>query len=229
MTYQELQEYVRERLGIASDDTSRVTLIQRIINAEYVSAAVRSEATLQTVTLTLTNATPTVNMAAGTEKVKGVLRGNPQGRLTPVSTSRFTQLAGTYSGADAPSAPSYYVVLLSGAVLQLRVWPTPTVTDSGCTAFVVVKPTALSANGDVPSSVPEEFQHSVIGERAVQRVALAEQEVALAGTAGALADEGFLALSQHVRDRNGELDAMLSAVGDLGVPTPVLLGQAGVR
>lgn len=226
MTYQELQEYVRERLGIPTGDSSRVTLVQRTINAEYMAAAVRSEATLQSQALTLTNNVATVNMSAGVEKVKAILRGSPAGRLTPVSVSRFTFLAGTYTAAsEKPAAPAYYVVLLSGAVVQVRVWPTPTVTDSGATAFVVVKPTALSVNGDVPSSVPEEFHHSVIGERAVQRVALAEQEIALAGTAGALADEGFLALAQHVRDRNGELDSVIESAGDVGLTPAQMMGQ----
>ena len=226
MTYQELQDYVRERLGIASTDSSRVTLIQRTINAEYLNACVRAEATLASQTVTLTNGNPVVNLGADVHKVKGILRSNPGGRLTPVSTSQYTFLAGMFTGGDVPSAPSYYMVLQGSGVLSVRVWPTPSVTDSGCVAFVVAKPTALSASGDVPSALPEAYHHAVIGERAVQRVALAEQDVALAGTAGQLADEAFAALTQHVRDRNGELDGAMTVFGDQGLPVPMVLGQA---
>lgn len=225
MTYQELQEYVRERLGIAASDTSRETLIQRMLNADYSAVAVRSEATLRGQTFTLTNATPTVTMAADVAKVKAVVTGAGL-RLTPVTVSRMTFLMSEYTGSDAPATPSYYMVLAPATGVQIRVWPTPVVTDAAATAFVVVRPPAMSASGDVPSAIPEEYHHAVIGERVVQRVALAEQETALAATAGALADEAFLALSIQVRDRNGELDSAIRATGDVGQPAPVMLGQA---
>lgn len=225
MTYQELQEYVRERLGIAASDTSRETLIRRMLNADYSAAAVRSEATLRGQTFTLTNATPTVTMAADVAKVKAVVTGAGL-RLTPVTVSRMTFLMSEYTGSEAPATPSYYMVLAPAAGVQIRVWPTPVVTDAAATAFVVVRPPAMSASGDVPSGIPEEYHHAVIGERVVQRVALAEQETALAATAGALADEAFLALSIQVRDRNGELDSAIRASGDVGQPAPVMLGQA---
>lgn len=219
-----MQEYVKERLGIGASDSSRSTLIGRTINAEYLAAAVRSEATLQAAAFTLTNGQPDVYMGADVAKVKGIIGGDA-GRLTPVTVSRFTFLVANYND-DAPLGPMYYMVLQPGAVLQVRVWPTPTVTDATGTAFLVTRPAVLAAGADVPLSIPAEFHHAVIGERAVQRIALAEQETALAGTAGALADEAFLALVQHVRDRNGELDAAVRVTGDVGQPTGVVLGQA---
>ncbi len=224
MTYQELQEYVRERLGIDSGDTSRSTLIQRVLNSEYTQACLKSEATLATTAVSFTSGTATVSLGASVEKVKAIFTAT--GRLIPVSASRFAFLAGTYlSAADRPSAPAYYIVTLSGAVLQIRMWPTPTVTDATPLAFTVSKPTALSANGDIPSAIPDAWHHSVIGERTVMNLALADGEVALAEEARALADQGLGELVQHIRDRHGELEAMIYADADVGVPLPARLGQ----
>jgi hypothetical protein len=227
VTYLELQEYVRERLGITSGDTSRNTQIQRVLNSEYQLACMESEATLGTAAVTFTNAVATVTLGVTVQKVKAIFTSS--GRLQPISPSRYAFYAGTFTGADLPARPKYYIVIDGVTALVVRLWPVPGATDTTPIAFVVTKPTALSANGDIPSSIPEAFHHDVIAERAVEKLALAEEAIDLAREAKTIHSVGMAALMQHVRARHGELDATVEAWSDLGAPMPDVLGQGVQR
>lgn len=225
MTFLEIKDYVRERLGIPTTDSSRNTQITRLVNDEYSRMCFESEATLGTAAVTFTNAVPTVTLGATVVKVKSIYTAT--GRLEPITTSRFAFYAGTFTGANAPGAPRYYLVLDGTSALVIRLWPTPTVTDATALAFVVVKPTALAGDATVPTSIPDGW-HVTLGERVVEQVALMEENTELAREARGNIDRGMATLLQHIRERSGELDAMLDVGADLGVPMPTILGQ-GVR
>ncbi len=224
MTYTELQDYVRERLGIPTSDTSRVTQIQRLLNAHYFQTASEAETTLSTTTLTFTIAVATVALGASVEKVKAIVTAT--GRLEPVSPARFAFYAGSFFTTDLPAAPRYYIVTRGATSLVLRLWPTPTATDATPIAFVLTRPTAMAAAGDSPSDVPEAWHH-LIAERVVRDIALAEEQVDLAREALLNVQEWMGSLVQHIRERDGELLGAIDATADLGLGMAALLGQEG--
>lgn len=226
MTYLELRSYVRERLGIPTSDTSRVGQINLLLNSEYSKTCYETEATLATAAVTFTNAVPTVALGATVAKVKSIFTAS--GFLEPLAPARFAFYAGTYTGTDAPTAPRYYLVMDGAAALVIRLWPTPTVTDATPLAFVVVRPGALTADGDVPTSVPDGW-HVTLGERVTEQVALMEDNPELAREARGNVDRGMATLLQHVRDRHGELLGTFEAGADVGAPMPVILGQGPRR
>lgn len=226
MTFLELKDYVRERLGIPTSDTSRNTQITRLINDEYSRMCFESEATLGTAAVTFTNAVATVTLGVTVVKVKSIFTAT--GFLEPITPARFAFYAGSFTGANAPTAPRYYLVLDGTTALVIRLWPTPTATDATPLAFVVVKPTALAADANVPTSIPDGW-HVTLGERVTEQVALMEDKTELAREARGNIDRGMATLLQHVRDRNGELLGTFEAGADVGAPMPQVLGQGARR
>lgn len=221
---------MRERLGIDSSDSSRITHIDAVINSEYNLACIATESTLSINTVTLTNADATIaDLPTAAEKIKAIVSPTT-GPLEPVSPAQWAFYVGHYTAtADKPSGPKYYIVTHNGTRLEAEVWPTPTATDAAVTAITVDNPTALSADGDVPSEIPAAYHLTLIGERAVARVALADQEIALAREAQRNSDGAFGLAFAIIRERQGQLQGDLTPDGNAGWPLPVLLGQADTR
>lgn len=181
MTFLELQTYVLDRLSISSGDSGKVTQIKSILNGERYRVAARYRLLTTTATLDFTAATETVSLPSDVTEVLSIRRGSVL--MQPVTEDAYGEMVAV--GASTGDGPLYYARSGTGVI---RVYGVPSETvAAAATLHYVKRPTALSGDSDTPAELPAEY-HELLAERAVQVIALSEEEPGLAAGAGALAD-----------------------------------------
>lgn len=170
MTFLEIRTYVLDRLGIVATDTPRVTQINGVVNSEYERLAAITKATLTVAAVTFTVASQAVTLPT-VLSIEG-LRGSNNNILKPIPIREMLRYEATYLTTDLPSQPAFYALLSPAAA---RIWPAQlTTNDTTAQLAYVAVPTPLTADGNVPSALPT-WMHNLIGEAAVYRMAMTEE------------------------------------------------------
>jgi hypothetical protein len=141
-------------------DTNDTVTAKANVNHAYRDLVRRSRAKVTTITKTLTAGTPTYSIATDwsladflamdmlSYAVSGTTQSYP---LQPTSMEEIRQLRSTLATG---SIRMYAIKDLD----SVEFYPAPQTTGDVVTIDYVAAPTALSADSDIPSSIPEEFQ-----------------------------------------------------------------------
>jgi len=194
MTYLELRTYVLDRLTISTDDTGRTTQINTAIQQARYRLSAEFRLKKATATIDFTADTETITLPAGVVEILSMYTDDYI--LQPITEQELAEVS-----ADAAGEPQVYVV--DGSSTTVRVRPTPSTTQVGAvTIYYVSRPTALSADGDIPSEMPDEF-HDLIAEEAIARIAMSEEDADLSRGAAALAAGLRAELRAYMNRRKG--------------------------
>jgi|GEM_PF-4374860 len=181
MTYAELRTYVRDRLTISTGDTAKTTQINTAIQQARYRLSAEFRLTKTKATLNFTADTETVTLPSDVVEILSITSGNYI--VQPISEQEWAEVAGSV----VAGGPQVYVV--DGSSTTIRISPVPADTETAAaTIYYVARPTALSADADVPTELPAEF-HDLIAEMAVYRIAQSEEDFDLARGAAVVADE----------------------------------------
>ena len=192
-----MQSLVATRLGVADPPWERVLDIRQVLNREYDQVVAEQRLSTSTASLTHTSGSASVTLPAGVNMVLGI--ETPGGPLKVIEPAKFAGYVTRYTGANAPAAPMYYVFLTPTSI---KVWPTPASTASDWTLYYVPVTTDMSADSDTPSLVPTAF-HTLLVERAVQWMAMADGDMATADRSGQRVKEQTAELAAWVMARQG--------------------------
>lgn len=175
MTLDDFRTYVRQRLTISTAETATTTQIDTAVNQARYRLNAKYALLVGTALLDFTADTETVTLP--TDLVEALSIHTADYVLRPINPQEWAEVA----GLDVQAGPQVYVV--DGAGGTMRVAPVPATTATGAATLRYVKrPTALSAGTDAPAELPAEF-HDLIGEHAVYRIALNEEDLDLARAA----------------------------------------------
>ena len=179
MIRSEIRDYVLDRLSIPSSDTTKVTQINNLIGYHYLRLCQKYK--LNRTSTTITASAATVTLPTGTTRILSVANENtPLRNVTEDTYLRYLQDGTTF----ADDLPAVYV---REGMTQIRIYPVPT-SSVTLTILHEARPTALSADGDTPTLIPQEY-HMLLGELTIAQVALSEEEPGLAAGAKQMALE----------------------------------------
>ena len=202
MTFAEIKTAILARLEIQAGDTAKVTQVGQTVNQDYKRLAIEERLQTAEAEIGFTADTPLVSCPATCGRVEQ-LRYNSTGVvLSPATAHEIAQARAIYElNGQVLNGPTRYY--WDGAN-QLRLDYVPETTDAnpGLWMIYVVRPADLSADGDEPDLLPAEY-HDILVEMGVYRWGLAEEELALAQAAQAVAAELRVGLRDTIRQRSG--------------------------
>ena len=176
-----MQTYVLHRLSVSTADTGFVTQTKTLINQERFRLSAKYRLLVDTDDLAFVANQETIVLPTDLVEILSIRRGDVT--LQPTTVERIAQLVG--EDAAISDGPFFYA---RDGVANIRVYPVPDAsTATGAVVYYVKRPTALSADGDVPAEFPAEF-HDILPERAIAHVALSEEEPGLSQAAAVRAD-----------------------------------------
>lgn len=199
MTLDELRNYVRDRLSIAASDSTKQTQIDNILNTEYRRLCAEERLNIERTTMGLVADSQLADLPNDWQETIAIRFG--ANVLQPINLQRFAELdAASENGTETSDGPSMYY---QESPERIRVWPTPTETNStALTIWYVARPTAMSSGSDTPSAIPVEY-HDLLAEMAVTRIALNEEAFDLANSALSIVSELRGRMQGQMRKRQG--------------------------
>ena len=197
-------------------DTSDTTTAKAHVNDAYREIVREAKATVTTATKTLTSGTATYSIPTDFTindllSLEGLIY-TPGGQTTgyPVSVTSLANLL-----AIRQSLTTGFVMLYCLRDLNtLELYPAPQTSTDTLTLYYVQAPTALSADGDVPSAIPSEWQN-LIALTAAARMADEEDSIQLTAVFTQRYQTMLSAFRQFIRDRQGRQPRMTT----IGYPT----------
>ncbi len=173
MLFSDLQTYCLDRLNLATSDTGRVTQIKLILNQVYLQLC--AEEALQTgfSTITVSANTSSAALPDGTTGILSLRNG-----IQVMSPIILQDMAGFVAASAAGSGPGTMVSPLFYSMtsqLVIQVWPTPSV-DTTLSALLIQEPAPLVNASDEPSAIADAWQ-DLLGELAIQRIAVSEEDL----------------------------------------------------
>lgn len=199
MTYAQLRTYILDRLTIATADTGRVAQVNNAINQARYRLNAEFGLKKATDTIDVTADTETATLPSDVVRILSLYSGS--WLLQPITEQEFGELSNTVVSGVGAGGPQVYTVDGSSTTIRLRPIPSATAADY-LTVHYIQRPTALSADGDIPSELPAEF-HDLIAEEAIYRIAQNEEDQELARGAGAVAGDLRLMLRAYMNLRVG--------------------------
>lgn len=194
MTFLEMKTYVQDRLVISTDDSTRITMIEDMINNVYRRLVAELGLLQGQITLYTLAGDPDVNLPVLHVRTRA-LRYNNQ-VLQEVSWQQFANL----TLQEAPSDLAVYAMKGYGTI---SLWPTPSEANLELELWYDELPTPMGSASDEPDGIPEGF-HEIIPEEVIARVAMAEEEPGLAQVAKQLAAEMRMQLIALTNRRSGQ-------------------------
>lgn len=193
-----------DRLGISSADSARVTQINATLSREYQKLATTLGLGHDEADLIFTAADPIVDLPDDCGVILTVRVG------TTVLRRISRQQIASVVAAGSSGAPVAYVM---ESPTRIRIVPAPTANDStGAVLAYAVRPVTWTLDADTPSLLPEEF-HDLVAELTVVRIAMSDEEPAMAQGAQAVA-AGLLAdLKTFLSSRVGTIPAQIPVPG----------------
>lgn len=199
MTLDELRNYVRDRLSIAASDSTKQTQIDNILNTEYRRLCAEERLNIERTTMGLVADSQLADLPNDWQETIAIRFG--ANVLQPINLQRFAELdAASENGTETSDGPSMYY---QESPERIRVWPTPTETNStALTIWYVARPDAMTSGGNSPTALPVEY-HDLLAEMAVARIALNEEAFDLANSAQAIVNELRGRMQGQMRKRQG--------------------------
>jgi hypothetical protein len=208
-----MQTAVLDRLSIEAGDTAKVTEIKAQLVTEHLRLVAEERLKLALATLAFVAGTATIALPADWVATESIYSGSV--RMQPVS---FQDLALRQAGVAGQTLTNTQPGLYTLVVPNIRIWPTPTTsTSTGAVMVYRARPTAMSAAGDLPDSLPAEW-HDLLVELAVHRIAMSEEAMDIAAGAKATADELRGRLRLLAANRNGPMGSRIALLGYQYVP-----------
>lgn len=199
MTLDELRNYVRDRLSIAASDSTKQTQIDNILNTEYRRLCAEERLNIERTTMGLVANSQLADLPNDWQETIAVRYG--ANVLQPIGLQRFAELdAASENGTETSDGPSMYY---QESPERIRVWPTPTETNStALTIWYVARPDEMTAGGNSPTALPVEY-HDLLAEMAVARIALNEESFDLANSALSIVSDLRGRMQGQMRKRQG--------------------------
>lgn len=197
MTLDELRNYVRDRLSIAASDSTKQTQIDTVLNQEYRRLCAEERLNMERTTVGLIENSQLADLPNDWVETVAIRFGKVV--LQPVNFQKFAELDAT-SETSASTGPTVY---FQESPERIRLWPTPTETNS--TALIlwyVARPDAMENGTDTPASLPVEY-HDLLAELAVARIAQNEEAFDLANAALGTANDLRTRMQGQMRRRQG--------------------------
>lgn len=199
MTLDELRNYVRDRLSIAASDSTKQTQIDTVLNTEYRRLCAEERLNIERTTMGLVANSQLADLPNDWQETIAIRYG--ANVLQPIGLQRFAELdAASENGTQTSDGPSMYY---QESPERIRVWPTPTETNS--TALIiwyVARPDAMVSGGNSPTALPVEY-HDLLAEMAVARIALNEESFDLANSALSIVSDLRGRMQGQMRKRQG--------------------------
>lgn len=199
MTLDELRNYVRDRLSIAASDSTKQTQIDLVLNTEYRRICAEERLNIEKTTMGLVAQSQLADLPNDWQETISIRFGATV--LQPVTFMRFAELdAASENGTETTDGPSVYY---QESPERVRVWPTPTETNStALTLWYVARPDEMTSSAHTPSVLPVEY-HDLLAELAVVRIAQNEEQFDIAQAAQATVNELRGRMSGQMRRRQG--------------------------
>lgn len=199
MTLDELRNYVRDRLSIAASDSTKQTQIDNILNTEYRRLCAEERLNIERTTMGLVANSQLADLPNDWQETIAIRFG--ANVLQPINLQRFAELdAASENGTETSDGPSMYY---QESPERIRVWPTPTETNStALTIWYVARPDAMTSGGNSPTALPVEY-HDLLAEMAVARIALNEEAFDLANSALSIVSDLRGRMQGQMRKRQG--------------------------
>lgn len=201
MTRGELVTYVLERLGVSSSRTSFVTQVRSHLYREYRRYVRVLELQKDVANLSLVAADPFVDLPDDFLKILRLRIGTRT--LSALTWDDLVVSRAAMDGVELAGAVPWRYVFMDPDRIYLD--PAPTESDvDGVELFYVPAPAAWTIDDDVPTLIPEEYQH-ILGEATIGFFAQNQEEFAT-HAAMARAEEARLRaeLETELVDRAGE-------------------------
>ena len=207
MTRAQIEQYVRDRLGISSAETGRVTQIQNAISREYQKLATLLGLGDDTADLVFTADDPLVDLPDDCGRITSIRRGKYV--LQRLSRRQYAEFMA--AGPEAGIGPVVYV---QEAPSRIRVGPAPYEDSTeGAVLEYVVRPVALD-DDDEPDLLPEEY-HDLLGELVIVTTAMTEEEQVHLNAAQSRADRLMADLKTFLNIRPGTIPVQIPIPGNL--------------
>jgi hypothetical protein len=177
MELSDYRTYVQERLIISTGEAATETQIDLAVNAERDRLNAYFRLLRATDTLDFVADTETVTIPSDVVEILAIKRG--EYLMQPVNEQTLAGYqAAVFGDTGVLGGPIVYD--REGTAATIRVFPTPTETETdAATIRYVQRPAILTADDDAPDELPREF-HDLIGELVVYRFCLAEEDPELA-------------------------------------------------
>lgn len=193
MTRDEIRDYVLDRLSISSSDTAKVTQVNTVIEQEHLRLSLRHA--LKRTQTTMSASAATVALPSDCTRILSI--ANTETTLLPVTPETYLEYLQSDAAAE-DALPTYYIRESPGSI---RIFPVP---DTAVTLTInyVARPTALTTGSSEPTDLPEEF-HLLLGELAVAKIALNEEEAGQHQAAMQMASQMEAELAVYMRQLVG--------------------------
>ena len=196
MTLDQLRDYVRDRLSIAASDSTKQTQIDLVLNTEYQRLCAEERLNIERTTMGVVENSQLADLPNDWQEIL-VLRSGAL-VLQPVSFYRFAQLDA--DGGYTPNGPSVYY---QESPERIRLWPTPTETNStALSIWYVARPDPMTSGNHTPSAIPSEY-HDLLAETAVVRIAQSEEPFDIAQSAQVAVNELRARMKGQMQRRQG--------------------------
>lgn len=187
--------YVLDRLGISSAETNRVTQIQNQIERERVRLIAEEELLVNETTLTFTLGNAEVSLPADVLEII-TLYQHPNDVWRPATEQEIADIA----SGTGPTDPAQGIYIFEPPN-TIRLPFAPTDTPVTTTIRYSAIPAALT-DITAPTELPAHL-HDLIAERVIYRIALSEEDQALAAGALGVVQELTASLHRFVARRAG--------------------------
>lgn len=206
MNRAELRAYVLDRLSISSTDAAKVAQVNGVLGAEHASVVSRLGLLPNRTDVAFTAGVSLVALPVTPARIVNLRRG--RSLLRELSAERFAEheASGVVDDADGP------VVYVFQPPSSVRVFPAPETSDpAGAVLWYMSLPAALT-DASEPEGIPSAW-HTLLAERAIERIALSEEEPGLAGAAGQLAARLESELARHAARRSASPTGRMRLAG----------------
>jgi hypothetical protein len=203
MTRDQMVDYVCDRLVISEEDTARITLITQMLNDTHRRVVAELRLLQNTGSLNTVAGTPTVALPSDLARIRAMTRNT-----VLMQEISWNEVAGLTLN---PNDNGQFYAMRGNSSIYLH--PVPETSETGAiTVWYDAYPAAMSLGSSEPEAIHPAY-HSIIPELVIAKVALAEEEPALAQAAQAMAFEMREQLRLMANDRGGQRPAQMPVVG----------------